>query len=625
MHDYSLSTKEGLALMSLAEALLRVPDAATQDRLIEDKLARRRLGARGGARQRELARLRHHLGARRHRPHRASGRDAGRDHRAGSAQRLGMPTVRTAARQAMRLLGHQFVLGETIEDALARAAEARRKGYRHSFDMLGEGARTARDAERYFEAYAHAIEAIGRSAEGALPGRPGISVKLSALHPRYVARQRERVLAELTPRLIELARAAKAHELNLTVDAEEADRLELSLEVFARLLAGAVARRLGRARPCRAGLSEARAGGDRLAGRRVRGRRPAAHGAARQGRLLGHRDQARAGARACRLSGLHAQARDRSLLSRLRQAAACRAPAPLSAIRHAQRADRRGDRRAGRATRRSSSSACTAWARRSIRKCTRARATTAASTRRSAATRSFSPISCAGCSRTARTPPSSTPSTITPCRSRACSSRRAASLVGPLAAACRDRAARPPLRRAQEFARASSSAAARTWRRFVAGVAAAPTPEPVADASVEEAKAAVDAAVAGFPAWEATPADGRAAILETRRRSDRGEPRPADRASRARRRQDARRRRRGDPRGGRLLPLLCRWNAAGISVATRSSPGRPARRTAIACGAAARSSASARGIFRSRSSPARSRRRLPPATPCSPSPPSRRR
>jgi RHH-type proline utilization regulon transcriptional repressor/proline dehydrogenase/delta 1-pyrroline-5-carboxylate dehydrogenase len=137
----------------------------------------------------------------------------------------------------MRLLGHQFVLGETIEDAISRGREARRKGYRHSFDMLGEGARTARDAERYFESYAHAIEAIGDSARGAeLPENYGISVKLSALHPRYVARQHARVLRELVPRLIDLARAAKAHDLNLTVDAEEADRLELSLDVFAELL-----------------------------------------------------------------------------------------------------------------------------------------------------------------------------------------------------------------------------------------------------------------------------------------------------------------------------------------------------------------------------------------------------
>ena len=235
MHDYSLSTKEGLALMSLAEALLRVPDAATQDRLIEDKL---------GAGDWEHASARDSeswlvsattwalgLTVRIVHPGETPEGIIGR-----LAQRLGMPTVRTAARQAMRLLGHQFVLGETIEDALSRAREAGRRGYRHSFDMLGEGARTAAGAERYFAAYAHAIEAIGRAADGALPARPGISVKLSALHPRYQARQRERVLAELTPRLIDLAGAAKAHDLNLTVDAEEADRLELSLEVFAELL-----------------------------------------------------------------------------------------------------------------------------------------------------------------------------------------------------------------------------------------------------------------------------------------------------------------------------------------------------------------------------------------------------
>ncbi len=235
MHEYSLSTKEGLALMSLAEALLRVPDAATQDRLIEDKL---------GAGDWEHAAARDSeswlvsattwalgLTARIVHPSETPEGVIGR-----LAQRMGMPTVRTAARQAMRLLGHQFVLGETIEDALSRARGARRKTYRHSFDMLGEGARTAHDAERYFESYAHAIEAIGQGAAGSLPARDGISVKLSALHPRYQARQRERVLAELTPRLIALCRAAKGHDLNLTVDAEEADRLELSLEVFAALL-----------------------------------------------------------------------------------------------------------------------------------------------------------------------------------------------------------------------------------------------------------------------------------------------------------------------------------------------------------------------------------------------------
>ena len=234
MHEYSLSTREGLALISLAEALLRVPDAATQDRLIEDKLgAGDWEHAAKDAESWLVSATTWALGltVRIVHPGETPEGIIGK-----IAQRLGLPTVRTAARQAMRLLGHQFVLGETIEDALSRGKEARRKGYRYSYDMLGEGARTARDAARYFESYAHAIEAIGKNADGALPARPGISIKLSALHPRYVARQRERVLAELTPRLIELARAAKAHDLNLTVDAEEADRLELSLDVFAALL-----------------------------------------------------------------------------------------------------------------------------------------------------------------------------------------------------------------------------------------------------------------------------------------------------------------------------------------------------------------------------------------------------
>ena len=151
-------------------------------------------------------------------------------------KRLGVPAVRAATRQAMRLLGSHFVLGQTIEEALQRAA--RHPDRRYSFDMLGEGARTAADADRHFAAYARAIEAIGASAgEGALPDRPGISVKLSALHPRFEAVSRDRVRAELVPRLLELARLARDFDLNFTVDAEEADRLELSLEVIAAVLA----------------------------------------------------------------------------------------------------------------------------------------------------------------------------------------------------------------------------------------------------------------------------------------------------------------------------------------------------------------------------------------------------
>src|SRR5437764_3965246 len=150
------------------------------------------------------------------------------------AKRLGVPAVRAATRQAMRLMGSHFVLGETIEAALARAEPHSADAARYSFDMLGEGARTANDAERYFNSYASAIEAIGGTADDRpLPDRPGISVKLSALHPRFEAVSRERVMKELVPRLIDLARRAKAYDLNFTVDAEEADRLELSLEVIA--------------------------------------------------------------------------------------------------------------------------------------------------------------------------------------------------------------------------------------------------------------------------------------------------------------------------------------------------------------------------------------------------------
>src|SRR5262249_44269887 len=147
-------------------------------------------------------------------------------------KRLGVPAVRAATRQAMRLLGSHFVLGQTIEEALERAASHQEQ--RYSFDMLGEGARTAEDAERYFAAYPAAIGASAGNA--ASPDRPGISVKLSALHPRYEAVSRQRVLTELCPRVTELARQAKTHDLNFTIDAEEADRLELSLDVIAAVL-----------------------------------------------------------------------------------------------------------------------------------------------------------------------------------------------------------------------------------------------------------------------------------------------------------------------------------------------------------------------------------------------------
>jgi RHH-type transcriptional regulator, proline utilization regulon repressor / proline dehydrogenase / delta 1-pyrroline-5-carboxylate dehydrogenase len=233
LHAYALSTKEGLALMVLAEALLRVPDPETADRLIEDKL-------KAGDWMHHDSRSASLLVS-------ASAWTLGLTARVihpgetpegivdALIKRIGLPAVRAATRQAMRLLGSHFVLGQTIEEALKRAGSQRE--FLYSFDMLGEGARTDADAHRYFESYADAIREIGKaSGNETLPRRPGISVKLSALHPRYEALSRDRVLAELTPRLLELTQLAKHHQLNFTVDAEEADRLELSLDVIAAAL-----------------------------------------------------------------------------------------------------------------------------------------------------------------------------------------------------------------------------------------------------------------------------------------------------------------------------------------------------------------------------------------------------
>src|SRR3974390_2488277 len=184
LHEYSLSTKEGLALMVLAEALLRVPDADTADRLIEDKL---KAGDWTHRDVRSMALLvsasawTRGITAKLIQPGETP---EGIVH--GLVKRLGLPAVRTATRHAIRLLGSHFVLGQTIEEALGRAR--RTAEFLYSFDMLGEGARTAAAADRYFESYVNAIDAIGRTAGGAaLPRRPGLSVKLSALHPRYEA------------------------------------------------------------------------------------------------------------------------------------------------------------------------------------------------------------------------------------------------------------------------------------------------------------------------------------------------------------------------------------------------------------------------------------------------------
>src|SRR5215472_6015243 len=233
LHAFSLSTKEGLALMVLAEALLRVPDAATADRLIEDKLAAGRWFD-GDVKSTALlvSASAWTLGIAARVIHPAETPQTILDN---VVRRIGLPAMRAATRQAMRLLASHFVIGRSIDEAMARAKAHAEFSY--SFDMLGEGARTRADADNYFEAYAGAIAAIGANAGSDKGrGRPGISVKLSALHPRYEALSRERVRKELTPRLIELARLAKSHDLQFTVDAEEADRLELSFDIVAAAL-----------------------------------------------------------------------------------------------------------------------------------------------------------------------------------------------------------------------------------------------------------------------------------------------------------------------------------------------------------------------------------------------------
>ncbi|MGM4896390.1 bifunctional proline dehydrogenase/L-glutamate gamma-semialdehyde dehydrogenase PutA [Tardiphaga sp. 839_C3_N1_4] len=231
LREYALSTKEGLALMVLAEALLRVPDARTADAFIEDKLGQGDFihhETKSSAFLVNASAWALGISQRAIQPGETPTGTLGR-----LAKRIGLPAVRTATRQAMRLMGSHFVLGETIDAALARARAPSERPARYSFDMLGEGARTKDDAQRYFDSYASAISAIGHAAgKRPLPDRPGISVKLSALHPRYEAVSHQRVMRELVPRLIALAQQAKSYDLNFTVDAEEADRLELSLDVI---------------------------------------------------------------------------------------------------------------------------------------------------------------------------------------------------------------------------------------------------------------------------------------------------------------------------------------------------------------------------------------------------------
>ncbi len=223
LQEYSLSTDEGLALMTLAEALLRIPDKATARALIRDKIGNAGWSGAGGSGDWVV---------------RAAGLGLLVSSRTlnSALSLISEPVVYAAMTKAMRVMGKQFVLGTDIEDAVQNSIPYTNQGYRMSYDMLGEGARTALDADRYFNAYAEAIRYIGERKKPPGEKMPGMSVKLSALHPRYSAAQKERCVPELTERLIELCRLAAARNVSLTVDAEEADRLEISLEIIRGVL-----------------------------------------------------------------------------------------------------------------------------------------------------------------------------------------------------------------------------------------------------------------------------------------------------------------------------------------------------------------------------------------------------
>ncbi|QNH26445.1 bifunctional proline dehydrogenase/L-glutamate gamma-semialdehyde dehydrogenase PutA [Xanthomonas theicola] len=240
MRQYDLGSEEGVLLMCVAEALLRIPDQETADKLIRDKLGdadwKKHMGESdsvlvnastwGLMLTGKLVQI----------------NDLTRADVAGAFKRLigrvGEPVIRLAVRQAMKIMGHQFVMGRTIGEALSRSKKGDNAHYRYSFDMLGEGALTMKDAHRYLDAYRQAIHAIGRSGpNGSYTGSdvfaaPSISIKLSALYPRYEHAKRARVMAELVPGVLELAQLARSYGIGYTVDAEEADRLELSLDII---------------------------------------------------------------------------------------------------------------------------------------------------------------------------------------------------------------------------------------------------------------------------------------------------------------------------------------------------------------------------------------------------------
>lgn len=236
LQEFSLSSQEGVALMCLAEALLRIPDTATRDALIRDKI-------RDGNWKEHLGRAPSLFVNAAAWGLMLTGKLVSTHSEAGMSAALGRlvakggePLIRKGVDLAMRMMGEQFVTGQTIQEALNNARPLEAKGFRYSYDMLGEAAMTAADAQRYLNDYEQAIHAIGAAAQGrGIYEGPGISIKLSALHPRYARAQAKRVMSELYPRVAHLARLAKQYDIGLNIDAEEADRLELSLDLLERL------------------------------------------------------------------------------------------------------------------------------------------------------------------------------------------------------------------------------------------------------------------------------------------------------------------------------------------------------------------------------------------------------
>jgi RHH-type proline utilization regulon transcriptional repressor/proline dehydrogenase/delta 1-pyrroline-5-carboxylate dehydrogenase len=235
--EYGLSSEEGVALMCLAEALLRVPDAQTMDALIEDKIAPSEWGQHLGKSHSPLINASSWTLFMTGKVLKDKGARSVSAVLHSAIKRLGEPVIRTAVKRAMRELGRQFVLGETIETAMETAAKQEKRGYSYSYDMLGEAAKTQADAQRYHIAYADAISQIAdASSSQNVAENPGISIKLSALHPRYEQLQSKAVMRELVPRALALASLAKSANIGLNIDAEEAARLDLSLDVVEAVL-----------------------------------------------------------------------------------------------------------------------------------------------------------------------------------------------------------------------------------------------------------------------------------------------------------------------------------------------------------------------------------------------------